>query len=84
MLSVTGWDCRGGFFLKKPTDNWLHAVVYKSDQEPLNLKTTRWYDLMEKKLLPETADASISRHGYLRQQDLVLPWLDKSLTSYAC
>ncbi len=84
MLSITGWDCRNGFFLKKSTDDWLHAVVYKSDQEPLNFKTTRWYDLMEQKLLPETADASIDRHGYLRQQDLVLPWLDKSLTSYAC
>jgi len=83
MLSITGWDCRNGFFLKKIEDDWLHAVVYKSNQEPLDPRTTQWYDLMEKNLLPESANNSINSHGYLRQQDLVLPWLDKSLTSYA-
>jgi SAM-dependent methyltransferase len=82
MLAITGWDCRNGFFLKKLEDNWLHAVVYKSDQEPLDPKNTRWYDLMEKNLLPDSANNSINRYGYLQQQDLVLPWLDKSLTSY--
>jgi hypothetical protein len=41
--------------------------------------TTRWYDLVEKELLPATADKCINAKGYLEQKGLVLPWLDKSL-----
>jgi len=81
-LAVTGWDCAGGFFLKQPDDVWLHAIVYKSDQEPLDPRTTTWYELAERGLLPNSAAASVNRHGYLRQRDLVLPWLDKSLMDY--
>lgn len=80
MLAVTGWDCRSGFFLKKPQDPWLHAIVYKSSYKPMDPRTTSWFDLMEKQLLPETAEQSIYKHGYLRQQDLILPWLDHSLS----
>lgn len=83
VLAVTGWDCRSGFFLKNPTDPWIHAVVYKSQHEPMNPRTTRWYDLAEKNLLPDSAVSSINRHGYLRQRDLILPWIDKSLGSMA-
>jgi len=54
-------------------------VVYKTDVPEKNPKTTSWYDLVEAKLLPESADRSIMAHGYLRQQDLIVPWLDKSL-----
>ena len=79
MLSVSGWDCAGGFFLKRPTDNWLHAVVYKSDHKPLDPKTTTWYHLLETGLLPKSAQESVLKHGYLRQQDLIVPWLNKSL-----
>ena len=80
MLAVSGWDCRAGFFKKNLTDNWLHAVVYKSDIAPMDPKKTTWYDLVEKKLLPESAGKSIMSHGYLRQQDLIVPWLDHSLS----
>lgn len=80
MLAVNGWDCNAGFFLKRPTDEWVHAIVYKSDHAPTDPKTTSWYDLVDKNLLPETAVNSIKRHGYLRQQDLVLMWIDKSLS----
>ena len=80
LLSITGWDCKTGFFLKEIDDPFIHCVVYKSEQEPLDPKTTTWYDLVDKKLLPDTADASIMGHGYLRQQDLIVPWLDHNLT----
>jgi SAM-dependent methyltransferase len=80
MLAISGWDCRSGFFKKNLNDPWLHAVVYKSSHEPMNPKTTSWYELVDKKLLPESADLCINRHGELRQQELILPWLDKSLT----
>jgi ubiquinone/menaquinone biosynthesis C-methylase UbiE len=83
MLATAGWDCRSGFFKQSPNDNWLHAVVYKSSQEPLDPKTASWYRLSELKLLPESADVSINAHGHLEQQDLLVPWIDHSLMSMA-
>ena len=80
MLAVNGWDCASGFFKKVPGDPWISAVVYKSSQEPRDPRTTSWYDLVDAKLLPQTADKSIKKHGFLVQQDLVLLWLDKNLT----
>ena len=83
MLAMSGWDCGSGFFLQRSADPWIHAVVYKSVQAPLDPKTTSWYHLSEMKLLPESADRSIHAHGFLRQQDLILPWLDHSMISLA-
>lgn len=79
MLSVAGWDCRSGFFQQETNDPWIRAVVYKSDADPMDPKKTSWYDLLNTDRLPDSAKTSIEAHGYLRQQDLVLPWLDKSL-----
>jgi SAM-dependent methyltransferase len=79
MLSVNGWDCGSGFFLKRPDDPWLHAIVYKSTCEPFDPKSTSWHQISEAKLLPECAEKSIYAHDFLRQQDLVLPWIDKSI-----
>jgi SAM-dependent methyltransferase len=83
MLATNGWDCRSGFFKQSPSDSWIHAAVYKGAQQPLDPKNTDWHRLSELKLLPESADASIYSHGYLRQQDLIIPWLDHSLMSMA-
>jgi SAM-dependent methyltransferase len=83
MLATAGWDCRAGFFKQAPNDPWIHAVVYKSVYKPLDPKTATWHTLSELKLLPESADRSIMLHNYLRQQDLVVPWLDHSLMSMA-
>ena len=82
-LAVSGFDCAGGFFKKMPDDPWLHAIVYRSDTGPQEPSTTSWYQLAELNLLPQTAVHSINKHGYVRQRDLVLPWLDKSLMSFA-
>lgn len=82
VLTVAGWDTAGGFFQKQPNDPWLNVVVYKGNHEPLDPQTTRWYDLAERNLLPASATEGIKRCGYLRQRDLLLPWLDKSLISY--
>jgi len=81
MLAMSGWDCRAGFFLQRPLDPWIHAVVYKSQHKPMDPKITTWHTLSELKLLPESADRSIYAHGYLRQQDLVVPWIDHSFSS---
>jgi len=83
VLAVSGFDCSTGFFLKHPNDQWLHAVVYKSKHEPMDPRTTRWYDLADKGLLPKSAVESVNRRGFLAQPDLLLPWLDKSLMSFA-
>ena len=80
MLAINGWDCNSGFFLKRPDDDFIHVIAYKSNHAPMDPRTTTWYDLAEKSLLPETAVASVHRYGYLRQQDLVLAWIDKSLS----
>lgn len=79
MLAVTGWDCKAGFFLKRPENDWIHAVVYRHDDGGFDPVKTTWYDLCEAKRLPDSADASVYAHGHLRQQDLILPWLDKSM-----
>ena len=80
MLAITGWDCASGFFRETPQDPCIHAVVYKSAQEPRDPRKTSWYDLAESNILPASAAKSINAHGYLRQQDLIVPWLDHSLT----
>ncbi len=80
MLAVSGWDCRSGFFKKTPGDSWLYAIVYKSNVEPMDPKETNIYKLAEQtELLPQCAVDGIHKYGKLRQRDLILPWLDKSL-----
>jgi SAM-dependent methyltransferase len=83
MLATAGWDCRAGFFKQTPTEPWIYAVVYKGSVEPMDPKTTTWHKLSELNLLPDSAARSIHAHDYLRQQDLVVPWIDHSLTSMA-
>lgn len=82
MLAITGWDCRSGFFYKEANDPWIHAIVYNSDQKARDPRSTTWYDLADSGLLPESAVRSVMKHGYLKQRDLVLPWLDKNLYAY--
>ena len=78
MLAVNGFDCRDAYFYKGLNDPWLHAVVYKS-MDPLDPTTTKLYDLCDKELLHPSAVNSIQKHGYLRQEDLLYPWIDKDL-----
>ena len=80
MLAVNGFDCKSGFFKKAIGDPWLHAVVYKSEIAPLDPRTTSWFDLAERRLLPESTVESLTKYGCVRQHDLVLPWLDKNLS----
>ena len=81
MLATAGWDCRAGFFQQRLGDPWIHAIVYKSSHTPQDPRTCTWHHLSELELLPESADSSVFAHGHLRQQDLILPWVDKSLAS---
>ena len=83
MLATAGWDCRAGFFKQDSAGSWIHAAVYKSDHEPVDPKTATWHKLVELNLLPDSAARSIHAHNHLRQQDLVVPWIDHSLMSMA-
>lgn len=77
MLAVNGFDCRDAYLLKKFNDPWIKMAVYKTEIEPMNPKTTTWFDLVDKELLNPSIVASIQANGYLKQEDIIMPWLDK-------
>jgi SAM-dependent methyltransferase len=79
MLAVNGFDCRDSYMYKVENDPWIHLAVYKSDIPPMDPYTTTWNDLDEKGLLHKTLSNSIRSYGYLRQEDILLQWLDKQL-----
>ena len=77
MLAVNGFDCRDAYLLKKFNDPWINIAVYKSNVEPMDPATTTWTDLLSTGLLNPTVEQSILTHGYLKQEEIVYPWLDK-------
>ena len=77
MLAVNGFDCKDAYFLKEENDPWLYAAVYKSELAPLDPKTTNWYQLADRNLLPGTVVDCLNRYGYVRQEEIVTAWLDK-------
>lgn len=77
MLAVNGFDCKDAYLLKQFNDEWIHMAVYKSDIPPMEPNATTWYDLIDAGLLHPTVVNSINTYGYLRQEDLLYPWLDK-------
>lgn len=83
MLATAGWDCGAGFFKQTPADPWIHVIVHKSEHPPQNPRETDWHKLVDLNLLPKSAADSIYAHSALRQQDLLVPWLDHSLLSMA-
>lgn len=82
MLAVNGWDCNDGYFYKRINDPWIRLAVYKSDVKPMDPRTTTWYQLAETGLLPASAENSINQWGFLKQQDLELHWIDRSLEAF--
>jgi SAM-dependent methyltransferase len=77
MLAVNGFDCRDAYLLKRFQDPWTHLAVYKSNIKPMDPAATSWNDLIELNLLHPTIVNSINRHGHLRQEEIVMPWLDR-------
>ena len=75
-LAVNGFDMRDAYMYKAPSDPWLHAVVFKSNLEPMDPKTTTWHDLSSAGLLHDTVMASIQTFGRPVQNHIVYPWLD--------
>lgn len=77
MLAVNGFDCRDAYFYKNSNDPWLYVAVYKSDIAPMDPRTTSWHDLAELKLINDSAIDSLTKHNYVKQEDLITVWLDK-------
>ena len=77
MLAVNGFDCNDAYLLKQFNDPWIHIAVYKSGVAPMNPETTTWVDLAEKNLLNLSVVKSIHKNGYVRQEEIVYPWLDR-------
>ena len=77
MLAVSGFDCRDAYLLKQYGDPWINIAVYKSNIAPLDPETTSWTDLIDTGLLHPSIVNSIVKYGYLRQEDIVMPWLDR-------
>ena len=77
MLAVNGFDCRDAYLLKKFQDPWINIAVYKTDIAPMDPAKTTWYDLVETNLLHPSIVTSVNKHGCLRQEEVVMPWLDR-------
>jgi SAM-dependent methyltransferase len=77
MLAVNGFDCRDAYLMKRFNDPWIQMAVYKSDVEPMDPKTTTWFDLADKNLLHPSIVNSINKNGFLKQEEIIMPWLDK-------
>ena len=76
MLAVNGFDCRDAYLHKVKNDPWVRIAVYKA-QEPMDPATTTFNDLIDKKLLHPSIVNSIMKHGEIRQEEIVMPWLDR-------
>ena len=77
MLAVNGFDCRDAYLLKQFNDPWINMAIYKSDIPPMDPATTSWYDLIDAGLLHPSIVNSINTNGFLKQEDIVMPWLDR-------
>ncbi len=79
MLAVNGFDCKDSYVKKLPNDPWIYISAYKSDISPMIPEKTTWYDLIDANLLHDSIANSIKNYGFLRQEDILMPWLDKNL-----
>jgi hypothetical protein len=76
MLAVSGFDCRDAYFYKNANSNWIYLAVYKNS-EPLDPATTSLFDLAERGMLHDSVVQSLNNYGYIKQEEIVYPWLDK-------
>lgn len=79
MLAVNGFDCCDAYLLKQFEDPWINLAVYKSDIAPMDPSTTSWFDLADKKLLHPSIVDSLNSNGFIKQEEICMPWLNKEL-----
>lgn len=79
MLALNGFDCRDAYLLKQFQDPWIQMAVYKSDIAPMDPNTTSWFDLAERGLLHPSIVDSLNSNGFIKQEEICMPWLNKEL-----
>ena len=77
LLASAGYDCREGHFKFVYGEPWIHAAVYKGTADPQAYMN--WYELMENKMLPPSAEKAIKATGQLKDSDLVVEWIDHNV-----
>jgi SAM-dependent methyltransferase len=77
MLAVNGFDCNDAYMRKRFNDPWINIAVYKSEIKPMDPAITSWYDLAETGLLHPSVTSCIARNGYVKQEEMLYPWLDR-------
>ena len=77
LLASCGFDCRGGHFKFIHGQPWIYAAVYKGDAKPQAVMN--WYELLDKKLLPVSAEQAIRSKGTLSDSDLIVEWIDHNV-----
>lgn len=78
ILSLAGWESRGGYYSLDMEEGWITALVYNTNEPVRHPRNTSWYDLAETGLLPHSLELGIEKYGYAREQDLMLEWIDRS------
>jgi hypothetical protein len=52
--------------------------VYKTGIEPMDPRTTSWAKLANMNLLNNSMKESVLRHGFVKEDELIFTWLDRS------
>lgn len=81
-LAINGFDCHDGHQKQERHNPWIWAAAYKSEHAPMSPYTT-WYELAEKKLLPESLENCVYQFGYARHEFLKVEWFDHSIRDLA-
>lgn len=80
LLAANGFDCHDGHFKQRRHDPLIHLCAYKSQCKPMDLDKASLYDLNDMKVLPKSVSDCVQKFGAIRQEHLILPWLDGSLS----
>jgi len=77
-LASAGFDCRQAHFHLDRQSGWIRAAVYRTEAEPKLYNS--WYELAETGRLPYSLDDVIQSANRFNETDLVVEWLDRSVT----
>jgi hypothetical protein len=80
-LASAGFDCRTAHFQLDRDRGWIRAAVYRTEDEPKMYRDL--YELKDTKRLPFSLDARLSGMNNFNEIDLVVEWIDRSVTILA-
>lgn len=80
MLASNGFDCKDFYMCKNTEDPWLTIATYKSDIPPFDLRTVTWDELYAANLIHPSIFRSYTKYGHVRQEDIIVKWLNGNWT----